>query len=162
MNSVHATQFGVEETTTATVTQARENISDLLDATEHHGQTIVITRSGTPAGKLCPPDAGRMPDPDLWQKAQEAYDRAVGSDWYRKLPLTAQSALAALAALPRAYYGYDQGSAARTCTRCGTEISATRSDTNWVDRDGWDKCQSTAFNHEPAAKAATSTAQEKP
>ena len=100
MNRVH------DKPAEVTATEFRQDIARTLRNAEY-GIPTVITRDRQPVAKVVHPDAGVTPSPDVWQAAQEAYDRAVNSDWYRKLPLTAQSALAALAAPIRAYYGYD-------------------------------------------------------
>ena len=101
MNRVH------EKPAEVTATEFRQDIAGIFRDAHYRIRTLV-TNNGDPFAKVVHPDAGVTPHPDVWQAAQEAYDRAVNSDWYRKLPLTAQSALAAVAAPLRAYYGYDQ------------------------------------------------------
>lgn len=90
--------------------KARAFLADIATAAnEHHAQTT-LTRRGKPIAKVVHPDAGNMPHPDLWQAAQEAFDRlqaeSVPGQPY-PFPQN-RRVLDALYALLAAHYGYDQ------------------------------------------------------
>jgi antitoxin (DNA-binding transcriptional repressor) of toxin-antitoxin stability system len=130
------------------ISEARAILTDIATAAIEHGAETTLTRHGKAVAKVVHPDAATTPHPDLWQAAQEAYDTLDACD----LSADSRRILNVLGTLLGAYNGQ-----AATCGRCGAALTASGS--GWVDAEGWDKCQSTAFDHEPAA---TPTAEETP
>jgi prevent-host-death family protein len=60
-----------------TVREANQNFSQVIAAAER-GETIVITKNGTPVAKISPQSADRSTDPE-WQSAYEALERSLRS-----------------------------------------------------------------------------------
>ncbi len=58
---------------TATVTEARENLSDLLGQVEHGGEVVLITKHGRPVAAIVP-----MADLAFMESAEDAF-------WRRRL-----------------------------------------------------------------------------
>jgi prevent-host-death family protein len=60
-----------------TVREANQNFSQVIAAAER-GETIVITKNGTPVAKISPQSSDRSSDPE-WQAAYEALKRSLRS-----------------------------------------------------------------------------------
>ncbi len=60
-----------------TVREANQNFSKLIAAAER-GETIVITKNGTPVAKIVPQTADLSSDPE-WRKAFEALEASLRS-----------------------------------------------------------------------------------
>ena len=58
-----------------TVREANQNFSQVIAAAER-GETIVITKNGTPVAKISPQPADRSADPE-WQSLFEALERSL-------------------------------------------------------------------------------------
>jgi len=57
------------------VREANQNFSQVIAAAER-GETIVITKNGTPVAKIAPQGADRAKDPD-WQAAYDALVKSL-------------------------------------------------------------------------------------
>lgn len=90
------------------VTDARPDFARLVRDAEYGAATYDITRHGKTVARLVGPDAGRMPDPDLWQAAQEAYDKALRTAVVGDVHPSVSRALTAFGELLAAHYSYDQ------------------------------------------------------
>jgi prevent-host-death family protein len=60
-----------------TVREANQNFSQVIAAAEH-GETIIITKNGTPVAKITPQQADRTRDPE-WQSAFAALKKSLRS-----------------------------------------------------------------------------------
>jgi prevent-host-death family protein len=60
-----------------TVREANQNFSQVITAAEH-GETIVITKNGTPVAKIIPQAADRTSDPE-WRSTFTALKRSLRS-----------------------------------------------------------------------------------
>jgi prevent-host-death family protein len=60
-----------------TVREANQNFSQVIAAAER-GETIVITKNGTPVAKISPQSSDRSSDPE-WQSAYEALKRSLST-----------------------------------------------------------------------------------
>jgi prevent-host-death family protein len=60
-----------------TVREANQNFSQVVAAAER-GETIVITKNGTPVAKIAPQTADRRSDPE-WRSAFAALERSLRS-----------------------------------------------------------------------------------
>jgi antitoxin (DNA-binding transcriptional repressor) of toxin-antitoxin stability system len=129
-----------------TATEFRQNIARIIRDAEY-GRPTVITRDRIPVAKVVHPDAANMPHPDLWQAAQEAYDKAITTALVGAHPSVGR-ALKAFGELLGAHFGYDQPASVKTCVRCGAAINATG--TRWIDAEGWDHCPDSNDSHQPA------------
>lgn len=58
-----------------TVREANQNFSSVIAAAER-GETIVITKNGTPVAKVTPQPAAYANDPD-WQTAYQALEKSL-------------------------------------------------------------------------------------
>jgi antitoxin (DNA-binding transcriptional repressor) of toxin-antitoxin stability system len=92
-----------------TATEFRQDIARIIRDAEY-GRPTVITRDRIPVAKVVHPDAANMPHPDLWQAAQEAFDRLqTASVPGQPYPFPQnRRVLDALYALLAAHFGYDQ------------------------------------------------------
>lgn len=89
-----------------TATEFRQDIARIIRDAEY-GRPTVITRDRIPVAKVVHPDAASMPHPDLWQAAQEAYDKAITTGLVNAHPVVGR-ALRAFGELLGAYYGYEE------------------------------------------------------
>lgn len=60
-----------------TVREANQNFSQVIAAAER-GETIMITKNGTPVAKISPQSSDRSSDPE-WQAAYEALKRSLST-----------------------------------------------------------------------------------
>ena len=60
-----------------TVREANQNFSQVIAAAER-GETIIITKNGTPVARITPQTADRMSDPE-WQSAFAALKKSLRS-----------------------------------------------------------------------------------
>ncbi len=60
-----------------TVREANQNFSQVIAAAER-GETIVITKNGTPVAKITPQSAERSQDPE-WRAAYDALEQSLKS-----------------------------------------------------------------------------------
>jgi prevent-host-death family protein len=60
-----------------TVQEANQNFSQVIAAAEH-GETIIITKNGTPVAKITPQTADRTNDPE-WRSAFAALKKSLRS-----------------------------------------------------------------------------------
>jgi prevent-host-death family protein len=60
-----------------TVREANQNFSQVIAAAER-GETIIITKNGTPVAKISPQSSDRSSDPE-WQSAYEALKQSLST-----------------------------------------------------------------------------------
>jgi antitoxin (DNA-binding transcriptional repressor) of toxin-antitoxin stability system len=128
------------------ISEARVILTDVATAAKEHYAETMLTRHGKPVAKVVHPDAATGPHPDVWQAAQEAYDKAITTGLVGA-PRAIVNVLAEFGRLLAAHYGYDQQTVARACN-CGAVIRLAGA--HWVDGEGWDHCDGTSDSHQPA------------
>jgi hypothetical protein len=85
------------------------------------------------------------PTPGQWAAARHAFNAAMTNPAENH-----QQAILALGGLIATFYGHGSQPTEATCGHCDAAITPTVSGTNWVDPEGWDICEGTGLNHEPA------------